>query len=169
MAIKKKTIYKKKKIPGFPLRYMDPHQRLMGSILGWHTSSIQALWKSISQCFCKPADKPANLHGSDLLQHVLQTVGKDWDLGNLEAWSTPWALYCVPRAVPEQCLLCVRAHGPAGGPLPSGSVAVMGGCTWSTTMFGFASSQNPCGTCIARLWNCTCKKVHTSNDLSVAH
>ena len=38
----------------------------------------------------------------------------DWDLGNLEAQSTPWALYCVP----------------------SGSVVVMRGCTWSSTVFG---------------------------------
>ena len=61
----------------------------------------------------------------------------DWDLGNLEAQSTPWALYCVPQAVPEQCLQGVRGHCPAGGPLPSGSVVVMRGCTWSTTVFGW--------------------------------
>ena len=47
----------------------------------------------------------------------LTVAQSEWDLGNLEARSTPWALYCVPRAVPEQCLLCVRAHCPAGGPL----------------------------------------------------
>ena len=50
-------------------------------------------------------------------------------MGNLEARSTPWALYDVPRAVPEQCVQCVRAHRPAGGPLPSDSVVVMRGCT----------------------------------------
>ena len=49
---------------------------------------------------------------------------------------TPWAL-CVPQAVPEQCLQCVRAHCPAGGPLPSGSVVVIGAFTWSTKVFGW--------------------------------
>ena len=57
----------------------------------------------------------------------------DWDLGNVEARSTPWALYCVPRADSEQCLCCVRAHCP----LPLGSVVVMRGCTWSTIVFGW--------------------------------
>ena len=36
-------------------------------------------------------------------------------------------LYCVPQAVPEQWVWCVRAHCPAGGPLPLGSVVVMRG------------------------------------------
>ena len=42
-----------------------------------------------------------------------------WDLGNLEARSTPSALFVF--------LKCVGEHCPAGGPLPSGSVVVMKG------------------------------------------
>ena len=67
----------------------------------------------------------------------LTDAWSDWDLGNLEARSTGWALHCVPRAVAEPCLWCVRAHCPAGGPLTSGSVVVKRVCTWSTTVFGF--------------------------------
>ena len=37
----------------------------------------------------------------------------------------------------SRCLWCVREHCPAGGPLPSSSVVVMSGCTWSTTVFGW--------------------------------
>ena len=54
----------------------------------------------------------------------------DWDLGNLEAQSTPWALYCVHRAVPDHCLLCVRAHYPAWWPMPSGRIVMTWGSGW---------------------------------------
>ena len=64
----------------------------------------------------------------------LKDAWSDWDLGNVEARPTPWALYCVPRAVPEQCLQCVRAHYPAGGASAMGGFVVMRGCTWSTTL-----------------------------------
>ena len=70
------------------------------------------------------------LHWSDLLQSPCLTDA--WS-----DWPTPWALYCVPQAVPEQCLWCVRAHWPARRPLPLGCVVVMRGCTWSTAVFGW--------------------------------
>ena len=38
---------------------MDPHQKLMGSILGQDPSSIQVLSKSV-QIFCSPAHKATN-------------------------------------------------------------------------------------------------------------
>ena len=61
------------------------------------------------------------LHGSYLLQHVLQLLNQ---IG-------------IPPAVPEKCLQCVEAHCAAGGPLPSGSAVVMRGGIWSTTVFGW--------------------------------
>ena len=57
----------------------------------------------------------------------LTDARSDWDLGTLEARSTPWAPYCVYQTVPDRCLRCVRAHCPAGGPLPSGSVVMRRG------------------------------------------
>ena len=51
----------------------------------------------------------------DLLQHVLQTL---YQIGICGIWR------------PSQH----RAHCPAEGPLPSGSVIVMRGCAWSTTV-----------------------------------
>lgn len=38
-----------------------------------------------------------------------------WDLGNLEARSTPWALCHVPLAIPVQVLWCVRAYSLISG------------------------------------------------------
>ena len=54
----------------------------------------------------------AGLHGSDL--YITQDAWLDWDLGYLEARSTPWTLWCVPQTLPEQFLWCVSAHCPAG-------------------------------------------------------
>lgn len=57
--------------------------------------------------------------------------------GRFRGKITTWALFCIPQAVPEQFLLCIRPHCPAGGAVPLGSADAMGGCTWSTTVFGW--------------------------------
>ena len=54
-------------------------------------------------------------------------VGPPWIRPALHVLQMLDQIYCVPQSVAEQCLLCVRAHCPAGGggPLPLGSAAVM--------------------------------------------
>ena len=47
-------------------------------------------------------------------------------LRNLEAPSTPRALWSVPQAIPEQFLWCGMVHLPTGGPLPSDAIVVWG-------------------------------------------
>ena len=55
----------------------------------------------------------------------------DWDLGNLGARLTPWALCFNHQGVPEQFLWCVRVHFPAGVAaaypgvlIPNGNIAL---------------------------------------------
>lgn len=41
----------------------------------------------------------------------------DWDLGNLEARSTPRGVCHIPQAIPEAFLICCGAHCPSVGGL----------------------------------------------------
>ena len=44
-----------------PSHYLDPHQKLMGSIVGQEPSSIQESWKPVQEFLCNPADdQPIN-------------------------------------------------------------------------------------------------------------
>ena len=64
----------------------------------------------------------------------LQDAWLDWDLGNLEAKSTPWTPGCVPQTIPEPFLQCGMVRYPAKK-RPLWNTVSMKGCTWSATLF----------------------------------